>query len=96
MSMSTHVIAIRPPDERWMQMEQVYLAVQAAGLPVPAEVDRFFDGDRPDPAGVVIHIDPDRNPTMVRKWADDSREGLEVVLSELPPDIKVIRFYNSW
>lgn len=87
--MSTHVIGIRPPDEKWEQMKNVYDSCKAAGIPVPAEVDKFFDYQEPDPNGVIVDIPND-------DWSDDCRSGLEVHLDKLPKDVKIIRFYNSW
>lgn len=93
MGMSTHVAGVRPPDERWQRMKAVYDACHAAGTTVPAEVVEFFDWDEPDPAGVVVNLD---QHTSVREWSDDTRAGYEVVLGQLPPEVTVLRFYNSW
>lgn len=91
--MSTHVAGVRPPDERWQRMKAAYEACRAAGLTVPPEVTEFFDWDEPDPAGVVVNLD---QHTSVREWSDDTRAGYEVVLGQLPPEVTVLRFYNSW
>jgi hypothetical protein len=94
--MSKHVVAIRPPDERWLRMKAAHDALVAAGLPITRELDNFFDGHEPDPEGVILPLDPDY-VSCVREWSDEfMRDGLEVILSELPPDVKIIRFYNSY
>lgn len=95
MSMSTYVKGVRPADETWHRMKNVWDACKDAGVPVPGEVDRFFDGDDPDPAGVIIDLDENKHPA-VRKWNDEYSSGLEVILSQLPPDVTVVRFINSW
>lgn len=93
MGMSRHVAGIRPPDERWRAMKAVYDACAAAGTATPQEVVAFFDYEPPDEAGVVINLD---EHTSVREWRDDSREGYEVSLKQLPPEVTILRFYNSW
>lgn len=93
MGMSTHVVAIRPPDERWTQMKAVYDACAAAGLQPPDEVMDYFDGEEPDPKGVVLDL---VRSGAVQDWSDDYSIGLEVRLAKLPPDVQILRFYNSW
>jgi len=94
MGMSTHVIGFRPPDERWQQMKAVWDSCQAAGLPVPKEVTEFFGWGDPDSAGVEVDLFSFK--PCAREWRDETREGFEVDVAALPPDVKIIRFYNSW
>ena len=98
MSMSTHIVGFKPPDEKWKQMKAVRDACVAAGIEIPEDVDKFFDYCEPDDAGVVTDLDPKRlgNARAVRKWQDDSREGYEIIVAELDPNIKIIRVYTSW
>ena len=91
MSMSTHIIAFRPPDEDWLKMKQVYDACLTAGIDIPDQVASFFGDDRPDDTGVRIDIDH-----LLEEWQEDSRQGFQLELSKLPADIKILRFYNSW
>ncbi len=95
MSMSTHVIGFRPPDETWQRMKAVYDACMSAGVPVPSEVMSFFDGDRPDPAGVEVRLE---GTDAVREFVDGDRseQGFEVLVDRLPRGLNVIRFYTSW
>lgn len=88
MGMSTHVIGFVPPDETWQKMKAIYDACEAAGIEPPQEVEDFFDGE-PDPQGQEMEIPH-------RKWEADAREGFEIDVSAIPPQVKVIRFYNSW
>lgn len=88
MSTSWYVRGVRPPDERWRQMKVVYDACVAAGVDIPDTVAAFFDGDRPDPDGVVIDIPQ-------REWRDQWRCGIEVDVADLPADVKTIRFIIS-
>jgi hypothetical protein len=87
MSMSTHVVGFR--DDRWTRMKAVWDACEAAGTSIPDEVDEFFDGETPDPAGIEVELKCD-------EWRDDSGEGLEIAIADLPTNITKIRFYNSW
>ena len=89
MSMSTHVIGFVPPDERWQAMKAVWDACKATGIGVPAEVEIFFDGEDPDPAGQEV-------PLPAREWSDQSREGYELDVAAIPSQVRTIRFYNSW
>jgi hypothetical protein len=96
MGMSTHIVGIKPPDETWIKMKNVYDACKAAGLSIPMEVENYFEDEKPDPRGVVIWLDNIRNPA-VTTWDDgSSAQGVEVDLTKLPKDIKILRFFNSW
>jgi hypothetical protein len=89
MGMSTHIRGVIPPDETWQKMKAVWDACEAARVPVPDEVEDFFGGEPPDPAGVVIEIE-------TRPHKAYMEEGYEVDLASLPPHVKTIRFWNSW
>ena len=92
MSMSTHVIGFAPPDEKWKAMKSVYDSCINAGIYIPAEVENFFNGEKPDPAGVSTNIG-----FLASKWTDgDMCSGIEIDLSKLPKNVKIIRFYNSY
>jgi len=93
MGMSTHVVGFKPADEKWKAMKAIWDACVAAKVAPPAEVDRFFGGVMPDPAGVEVD---QRALTGLREWRNDYAEGYEVDVKQLPPDVTVIRFYNSW
>lgn len=89
MGMSTSVIGFAPPDEKWQQMKQIWDACQSAGIPVPREVEKFFNDEPPDSAGVEVKLE-------VTEWHDESREGIEIEVAKIPKHVKLIRFYNSW
>ena len=92
MSMSTSVYGIRPPNERFNQMYAIWEACSKASIPIPLEVRKFFNDENPDPAGVVVILG---QPT-VRRYNTESGNGCEVTVDELPADVKIIRFVNSW
>ena len=56
MSMSTHVIGFKPPDEKWKKMKKVWDTCQEAGIDAPKEVVEFFNDCPPDEAGVEVEI----------------------------------------
>lgn len=91
MSMSTHVVGFRPPDEKWRKMKAVYDSCQSAGIDIPDEVDEYFNGETPDEAGVEVEID-----SILEEWGDDSRQGYQIDIAKLPKNVKILRFYNSW
>jgi hypothetical protein len=98
MGMSTHVVAIKPPDEKWEKMKAVFDACQAAGTEVPDEVWEFFDHETPDDAGVITSMGSGYGELheCVTRYSDDSRQGFEIEVAKLPKDVKILRFYNSW
>lgn len=96
MGMSTHVAGFKPPDEMWRRMKAVWDACEAANLTVPTAVKRFFEGEAPDDEGVEVDQYVLIEAGAVRKWIDDAAEGFEIVVANIPPDVKVIRVYNAW
>ena len=89
--MSTAIKGFRPPDEKYERMCNVFRACVEAGLEPPEEITLFFGGEPPDPRGVEVTIDD-----AVQEYEDDSREGYEVTIKKLPPDVTIIRFFNQW
>jgi len=95
MSMSTYVVGFVPPDDQWHKMRDVWNACEAAGIPVPEDVQTFFGHEDPDDRGREVSMDALEGLGAVRDWSGDFSRGYEVELAKLPPEIKVIRFYNS-
>lgn len=93
MGMSTHVVGIRPPDEKWKKMKAAWDACVAAGVAVPPDVERFFNGERPDDAGVLVDLS---NHSAYKGWRKGESEGVEIDLMQLPVGITRLRFYNSF
>lgn len=93
MGMSTHVIGFRPPDDKWKKMKAVYDACKEADTDPPEEVERFFNDQPPDPAGVEVRL---RDTPCCKEYNDGvSQWGYEIDLSKLPKDVTVIRVFNS-
>lgn len=92
MSMSTHVIGFKPPDEKWKKMKAVYDACRAASVRPPKDVEDFFCDGSPDDQGVEVDLE---KHSCTKEYSYDMRQGYEIDLKKLPPDVTVIRFYNS-
>ncbi len=89
MSMSTHVIGFKPPDEKWHKMKAIWDSCEEVEIDPPDAVCDYFNGKEPDEAGVEVTI-------LTEKWVDDMREGVQIYIDKIPKDVKIIRFYNSW
>lgn len=98
MGMSYHVLAIKPADEKYMKMKAAWDACEAAGIPVPEEVERFFGGEKPDESGMTVSLGSQYGKLheSVEKWTDDMREGFQVDITKLPPGVRFVRFYCSY
>lgn len=98
MGMSTHVVGIKPADEKYAQMHKILELCRTAKIDPPQAVKDFFghywkDSTQTDPSGVCVSLD--KGSPGVTEWNDRDRGGYEVDLRKLDPDIKILRFYNS-
>lgn len=91
MRMSSHVYGFVPPDEKWQAMKKVWDACEAAGIVPPKEVAEFFEWETPDSQGVKVGISK-----ATKQYQGDSENGFEVEIAKLPPNVKIIRFVNSY
>lgn len=96
MSMSTFVVGFKPPDEKWKNMREAWLACRAAGIEVPDAVSNFFGGEPPDGAGVEVGQKVLSACGAISAWSADGRDGFELHVKNLPADVTIIRFYNHW
>ncbi len=96
MSMSTHICGFKPADEKWKLMKAIWDACAAAKVKPPDEVEQFFEGCDPDPAGVVVSEEELEKAGAVKEYASSSESGYEVDVSKLPKGVKILRFINSW
>ena len=96
MSMSTYVVGIRLPDDKWEKMKAVYDACAAADVEIPDEVERFFAYEKPDAKGVVIPLTLNTAECLtITNDQEYSRTHYEVDLKKLPQDVTVVRFTNA-
>ena len=96
MSMSTHVIGFKPPDDIWKKMKAVWESCQEAGVEPPEKVSIFFDYEPPDEAGVEISERDLEKAGAIREYREEMRDGYEILIDKLPKDVKIIRVYNSY
>lgn len=99
MSMSTHIIGFRAPDEQWKKMKDVYEACVEAGIKIPEAVDDFFGGEMPADSGVTVNLNNYLEDSSVKEYNEPGRFGYTIDIRELQklhPNITHIRFYNSY
>lgn len=96
MSMSTHVVGFKPPDDKWKKMKEVWDACEAAGVEPPLKVSNFFNDEPPDALGVETSEVELARLGAIREWKAEMREGYEIFIDKLPKDVKVIRVFNSY
>lgn len=93
MGMSTHVVGFKPPDDKWKKMKAVWDACSKAGISVPDDVLEFFGHATPDSKGVEVEIE---DHECCDEYNARESQGFEINIKKLPPDVTVIRFYNSY
>lgn len=92
MGMTTYVRAIKPPDERWRKLKEIWHLCKQCGIEPPSEIYDFFKHAEPDEKGIIIDIPYDAQS----EWDSEDGNGIEVDLSKIPKDVKILRFINSW
>jgi hypothetical protein len=93
MSMSTHIVGFRPPDDLWNKMRAIWDACDHANIAIPPEVLRFFNYEPPDAAGVLVRLE---GTAAVNEYSADMSDGFEIDVAKLPPGLTIIRVYNSY
>lgn len=93
MGMSTYVVGIKPANDRWSQMKEIWDVCDKADVNVPKQVIDFFDQCVPDEKGVLIELG---GHECLCEWGNEHQSGFEVDIRKIPEDIKIIRFINSW
>ena len=56
-------------------------------------MDKFFDYATPDENGVEVDL---HKQGCASEYGRDGESGIEIDVTKLPADVKVIRFVNSW
>ena len=99
MGISTHIKAFIPdtnPD--YQRHRKVALACIEAGVSLPSETKQYFNHN-----ALPTHdmLDGKLEIELIKDihyedWADESSQGFEVDLTNLPKGVTKLRFYNSW
>jgi hypothetical protein len=97
MSMSTRVQAFRDMDGDFKRMMEVKLFCDEHKVSYPAEVVKFFKGMAGESESCLrdemLEIDI---RACVRERSEDTSLYYEIDVSSIPPDVKTLRFSNSW
>jgi len=93
MGMSTHVVGFVEPDEDYKAKVAAWKACKKAKITAPPELERLFDGNEPQDAGMEVNIEA---ATRRYDGGHREREGYDVDVTALPQGVKIVRFYNSW
>jgi len=89
MSMSTHIVGFAEPTDEYRKKARAWHACKEAGVDIPDELLDYFE-DGPDPNGHEVDVPK-------TEWSTDyGAEGFEVRVADIPKNVTVIRFYNSW
>lgn len=74
-------------------MKEVWDACERANIVCPPEVSQFFNHERPDLAGVLVRIE---GTAAVTEYSGDMVDGYQIDITKLPPNLTIIRVYNSY
>ena len=95
MGMSSHVTFLRSKDnDHYKRMLKIKHACDEAEVNPPEEVDEYFGGygvDNQDEFPLEIS-----GRDIATEYHADMEEGFEVKVSDIPDDVDVIRFCNSY
>ena len=93
MGLSIHIVGFKPADEKWEKMKAVWESCEAAGIPIPPDVEKFFRWEKPDESGVTV--DRSALGSAVEEFSNMEASGFQVDLTRLHKDVKILRFYIS-
>lgn len=96
MGMDLHIEGVKPPDEKWKKMFNVFEACRKAEIPIPDEVWEFFNHETPDKAGVVIPQHKLGIGDVLYAYNKEGRQGFEIDITKIDKDIKILRFFASF
>lgn len=99
MGMSTHVVGYKPRDDEWEAKLKVYNSCIESDTELPDSIQEFFEevldnGDDPNETpGSEVDV---TKCGALSVYSADMQNGYDIDISKLPPDVKVIRVYNSY
>lgn len=96
MRMNTHVYGFKPPDDYWKAMKKIWDACHEAKIDPPEKVGDFFDWQPPEDNGVKVDEDWLTQCGALEEYRGAGESGHEIIVANLPKDVKVIRVWNSW
>lgn len=98
MSMSTHVFAVRDLDGRFKKMMDLKLACDDLGVSYPAELVEYFEHPNESEGYLREAMETVELPEglIQQRTTDDAEDIWEVDVTQLPEEVKKIRFVNSY
>lgn len=98
MSMSTHLVGFKTPDETWTKMKAIWDACNEADVSIPEEVTDFFEDNAPDSAGVKVSEKTLIEAGVVKHYNNSAHmhNGYDIYVNRLPAGVNLIRVYNSY
>jgi len=96
MGMSTHIVGVRNLDGNFKRMIAVKLACEAAGVDYPQELKDYFLYPQESEDTLREEMEEVDIKAVVAERTEDSSNIWEVHLASLSPEVKSIRFTNSY
>lgn len=95
--MSTSVRAFIPDtDETFQKHKKVLIACREAGISLPKESEEYFGYNETDDWVLEEKLEISLGKEILKEWRDDSSEGFEINIADLPKGVTKLRFANSW
>lgn len=93
--MSTTVTAFIPPsDPTYLKHKKVLEACLEADIQeLPKETATYFGSEYPDKSMLEEKL---KINLKKHAWSDESSEGYEIYIKDIPEGVEKIQFYNSW
>jgi hypothetical protein len=97
MSMSTYIQAFRDFDSKWNEMMKIKLLCDKNKISYPKEVSDYF-GEEAEESQSYLEQELNKIDTKkwTKEWNEDSRQGFEIEVKDIPKEVKTIRFVNSY
>lgn len=97
MSTSQHIEGFRDMDGEFAKMLEIKLFCDAHAVSYPAEVEKYFDGEASNTEeylrNALLMVDISQ---AVEEYKDTYSLGVDIHLDRLSPEVKFIRFRESW
>lgn len=94
MGVSLHIEGIKPADSDFKKKYDAYKACISAEIPLPAELNSYFNYVPPDPLGVKVSLRYSNDEAIkasITEYHGDYSGGYDIDLTKLPKDIKILR-----
>ena len=98
MGMSTHIAAYTPDtDVDFQKHKKILLMCLEAKVSLPKETALYFGEESPSEYLLDEKLSIDlKEDVHYKEWSDESSQGYELDLTQLPKGVTKLRFFNSW